>query len=213
MSQRLYQCLFALMLSGPAFADSGFYVGGDVGFSWADNPTEIEGFTHQAESDAVNANLSLNVDDDLSSMSQGLFAGYWVRDYLAIEVGYAQVIDGGISYRFDAAGNKLGDIGLSADIDRLSVSLLPFYELNERLDIYGRIGYAESRAKIESSSVLSTSAVDPENYVLDGERGAGILAGIGFRFHNDHYYMRVEGQYDDSLYGLIGIVMGFGYQF
>lgn len=211
MSQRLYQCLFALMLSAPAFADSGFYVGGEVGYSWAENPSEIDGFTQQAESDAININAVLNVDDSLSSISKGLFVGYWIKNYLAIEVDYARVIDGAIVYDFDRAGN----VSFSADIDRLSLSILPFYKLNERFDIYGRIGYAESRAKIESSSNIQFPVrINSENYVLESDRSAGVLAGVGVRFHpNEHYYMRVEGQYDDSLYGLKGVVMGFGYQF
>ncbi len=212
--KKLHFFLIVLMLSATVHADTGFYVGGDVGFSWTDNPTEIDGLTHQAESDAVNASLSLSVDDDLSSMSQGLFGGYWVKDYLAIEAGYARVIDGNIAYRFDNASNKMGNIGISTDIDRLSISLLPFYELSERLDIYGRIGYAGSTAKIELSDALLIGEINHDNYVVKNKKSTGMLVGLGFRFHpNDHYYLRVEGQYDDSLYGLMGIVMGFGFQF
>ncbi|MEE9302549.1 MAG: outer membrane beta-barrel protein [Thiotrichaceae bacterium] len=209
MPQRLYQFLFILLLSGPAFADSGFYVGGEVGYSWADNPSEVHDFTLQAESDAININTSLNVDDSLNSASKGLFVGYWIKDYLAIEVNYARVVDGAINYDFDKAGH----LGFSADIDRLSLSLLPFYKLNERFDIYGRIGYAESSAKIETGGAITTTDIDYDDYAIGDDDSAGALAGIGVRFHNEHYYVRVEGQYDDSLYGLRGIMMGFGYQF
>ncbi len=209
MPQRLYQFLFVLMLSGPAFADSGFYVGGEVGYSWAENPSDVDAFTQQAESDAININTSLNVDESLNSASKGLFVGYWIKDYLAIEVNYARVVDGAITYDFD----NVGHLGFSADIDRLSLSLLPFYKLNERFDIYGRIGYAESSAKIETGGALITTDIDYDDYAIGDDKSAGVLAGVGVRFHNEHYYVRVEGQYDDSLYGLRGIMMGFGYQF
>lgn len=211
MSKRLYPCLFALILSTPVFADSGFYVGGDVGFSWAENPSEIDGLTQQAESDAIAINTPLDVDDSFNSASHGIFVGYWLRDDLAIEVNYAQVVNGAISYGFDTIAN----VGISADIDRVSLSLLQFYKLNDKFDLYGRIGYAESKANIESQSSSKFAVnIDFENYALDNDESTGVLAGVGVRFHpNEHYYMRVEAQYDDSLYGLKGIVMGFGYQF
>lgn len=210
MLKRFYLCLITLILPAIAFADSGFYVGGEVGYTSTNNPSEVDGFTKQAKSDAIDLNTSLYVDDSLSSMSKGLFAGYWIKDNLAIEVGYTRVVDAGITYQFGDAGH----VSLSADIDRLSLSLLPFYKINDRLDIYGRIGYAESTATLNSSSYFRRAdSITPENYVLGNDKGTGLLAGVGFRYHNDHYYMRVEGQYDDSLYGLKGVVMGFGYQY
>lgn len=209
MSHRFYQCLFALLLSGPAFADSGFYIGGEVGYSLADNPSEVNRFTRQAKLDASNFDTTLHVNDSLNGTSKGFFVGYWVKDNLAVEVGYSKVVDDAIHYDFASKGH----LGFSADIDRLSLSLLPVYPLSDRFDLYGRIGYAESSAKIETSGALYSTDISYDNYAIGDETSAGVLAGVGVRFHNGNYFMRLEGQYDDSLYGLRGIMMGFGYHF
>lgn len=219
MKQRFHQFLFAFMLSAPAFAGSGLYMGGEIGYSYADNPGDVNRFARQAKGDAENLNTSVHIDDNLNSTSKGFFVGYWLEDYLAVEVSYGKVVDGAILYDFD----EMGHLGFSADIDRYSLTLLPVYKLSDRLDLYGRIGYAESSADIETGGAINQVGVqtttgesiniDYDNYSIGNETSAGVLAGVGVRFHNDHYFMRIEGQYDNSLYGLRGIVMGFGYQF
>jgi len=198
--------LASFLLYSP-FSNADFYIGGTVGYSWA-----ADGDTSNISQEAENT--IVDIDDDPSSMLKGVFVGYQAK-WLGVEVDYARVMNGTIAIRgFDRAG-KDAFINSSIEIDRLSLSILPLYSVNENWDVYGRVGYGYSEVSYQYKATRSFKFRDDRVEHINTE---GLLGGVGIRFHNEHYDMRVEAQRDFTGIHSIGphmdsLNLGFGYRF
>jgi opacity protein-like surface antigen len=104
---------------------------------------------------------STKIDDfDSTKTSFGGFVGYGFNQFFAVEAGYRQLG----KYDFDVfANNRVYEANVKAKQTHLSV--IGSYPLNERFDVYGRLGYNKLRAKV---SVLGQDAGADDEKALYG---------------------------------------------
>jgi opacity protein-like surface antigen len=104
---------------------------------------------------------STKMDDfDSTKTSFGGFVGYGFNQFFAIEAGYRQLG----KYDFDVfANNRVYEANVKAK--QTHVSVIGSYPLNERFDVYGRLGYNKLRAKV---SVLGQDAGVDDDKALYG---------------------------------------------
>jgi len=101
---------------------------------------------------------STKIDDfDQSKASFGGFLGYGFNQFFAVELGYRYL------GKFDVYGSDI-------KAKQTHVSVIGSYPLNNRFDVYGRLGYN----KLDASSSSSDVAVDADD---------GGLYGIGLSYN------------------------------
>jgi len=159
-----------IALATPAStAEKGFYLGAGLGVSSLD----VRDFTPEY------ADLRLEQTDP----GYKLFAGWRVTNVFAVEAGYTNFGD----VRKWEGGNlefyKEADIGVSM-LSVVAVGLIP---LSDKVDLYGKLGYASWDSSIQTTSGgetedLSTSGGDP-------------TFGIGIAMRFKRFGARVEGDW------------------
>ncbi|MDK2124103.1 outer membrane beta-barrel protein [Parachitinimonas caeni] len=144
--------LFALLatIAAPVFAD-GFYAGADLGRS-------------KLEAD-IDDHYSLSATDTTWSV----FGGYDFNQYLAAEVGYRGL---GSSSETDTISGVKYDATLKARA--LQFSVLGKLPVNDRFDVFARLGLASIRAELDAKVGNRT--------VTHHETETKPLIGLGARF-------------------------------
>lgn len=85
-------------------------------------------------------NSSHDVDFDSDNVGGGIFAGYQINTWLAVEVGYDYLGNMGVNGHHGVSGSQMKSQGLQA-------SLKASYGLNSDWDLYGRAGVMGYRAE------------------------------------------------------------------
>lgn len=215
----MFKIITVLMLVlSSASVSADFYVGGNIGYSWG----SLESIDELGQNQFVDENpfYHFTPDDDYSSMATGLFIGYPVLPWLDVELDYSRMTNGSIGVHAWILGDeetpdqKVGFTQSSVDIDRTSFSAIASYAVEKEFDIFARLGYGSSSAsyRYKSDGVFT----DPDTNIFH-ESEDGHLIGLGVKFHNEHYYVRLEAQRDFTGIENMGahmdsLIFGFGYR-
>lgn len=197
------------------------YIGVNAGYSWGqaeniDYLHELQGFT--LESNPPHP-YKFTEDDDYSSRLVGAFVGYQFLPCIALEFDYSQVINGSVGLhawgpgaREESPDYDMGFTQVSGDIYRKSLSVVTSYAVGKEFDIFARVGYGSSSGSYRAKS--TGVYMEPENNMTHVSED-GFLFGLGVKFHNEHYFMRLEAQRDLTGIENMGahmdsVILGFG---
>lgn len=124
-----------------------------------------------------NVSNATDFDTDSDNVGGGVFAGYQINPWLAVEGGYDYLGNMQVQGNNDVAGAKMGSQGLQ-------LSMKASYSFNENWDIYGRAGAMAYRAEAQQDGNSKF------------ETGVRPLAAIGTEYEfNDNWAGRVEYQW------------------
>ncbi len=151
-------------------ADSGWYVGGNVGLSEAtiDDKRITRSLLDQGFATA-------SMDDDESDIGYKLFGGYQFNRYVALEGGYFDL--GKFSFTATTTGpdgTLNGDIALNG----VNADVVGFLPLGEKLAVTGRVGANYARAKASFSGTGAVTVLDPS----PSNRDTGYKFGLGLQY-------------------------------
>lgn len=203
--------LFLLAAATSQFAtaeDSGWYVGGNVGPSYATiDEDEItssllaSGFTTTA------------FDEDERDTGYKLFAGYQFNRNFAIEGGYFDLGEFGFTSTTLPSGTLDGRI----EIDGWNLDLVGLIPLTEKLSAFGRLGaqYADVQDRFRGTGTVNVSNPNPDESETNYKAGLGLQYAIsrsfGVRLEVERYRINdaVGNDGDIDLLSL-GLVYRFG---
>lgn len=197
------------LLATPVVAeDSGWYLGGNYGYSEAT-------FDEQSIRESLQAGgfSTTRYTDDDSDWGYKVFGGYQFNRFFAIEGGYYDL--GAFQFRADTdpPGSLFGGI----EVDGLNLDAVGFLPIGERFSFLGRIGAAHSDA---DARFRGTGAVDPTTS-RSSEKDTNIKFGVGAQWAlSNHLGLRAEAEryhFDDSFDNRadidlisLGLVLRFG---
>lgn len=209
VSKLLGLFLFAAAASQFAAAsDSGWYVGGNVGPSYA-NIDEVNvtstllgsGFTTTA------------FDDDERDTGYKLFGGYQFNRYFAVEGGYFDLGEFGFTATTLPAGTLDGRI----EVDGWNLGLVGIIPVTERFSAFGRIGaqYADTQDRFRGTGSVNVLNPDPEESETNYKAGLGlqyaISRSVGVRLEVERYRINdAVGNDGDIDLVSVGLVYRFG---
>jgi len=123
-----------LLLATPlAYADdSGFFIGGSIGYSTLD----VDDGDLVRELAAAGITATVNVDDE--DMGWKIFGGYNINQYFGVEMGYADLGETSIDMNITApvVGSGSGDVS----VDGFAIAGVGSYPISDQVDVYAKIG-------------------------------------------------------------------------
>lgn len=201
--------LFAAVAGQSAAAEeSGWYVGGSVGPSYAD-----------IDEDGINTGLASSgfpvtaFEDDERDTGYKLFAGYQFNRYIAIEGGYFDLGE----FDFQATTLPDGMLDGRIEIHGVNLDLVGMVPLTDRFAIFGRAGVQRARAKDRFIGSGIVNVFNPRREETDTNYKAGvglqyaITPSLDFRFEVERY--RIDdavGNTGDIDLLSVGLVYRFG---
>jgi len=178
--------LILALFSDTAIAQSGFYAFGAFGaFGNANSDVALGGLNR--------------LDDDNSSYTLG--AGYEVNQNVSLEAAYQN--SGSHNGETDCPPDftcLIIPVSAQADLTGISLSLIGSIALSDRLDVYGKIGFASWDVDFKDIS----SAFD--------DSGEDLLYGAGLRWSIDDHW-KVFAEYGRIELDLETVSVGIGYHF
>lgn len=181
-------------LSAPAVADSGFYVGFDLGQGSVDAD---QGGLDGTLIDAFDS-VGLDVLDGTSSVSEdgfsyGLILGYQFLPYLAVEASYVDV--GRLEYRArgtvsDGISTAEGRYGMDAEAKGPTLSALGILPFADYWSVYGRLGVFFADVKYEQSLTIDGAS----GSASDSSSSENLFWGVGAGYTQASWTLRLEYQ-------------------
>lgn len=163
-------------------ADSGWYIGGNIGQSKA-----------LIDDDQITKSLlgsgfsTTNIDDDDRDLGYKLFGGYQFNRYFALEGGY---VDLG-KFGFEAQTLPLGALNSDIQLKGLNIDAVGILPFTDRFSAFGRLGVIYAEAKDTFAGNGAVVVLDPN----PSESKANIKAGVGLEYDfTPAFGMRVEAE-------------------
>jgi len=128
-----------LAAAAPAMAQQGWYVGAGIG----------RGNLNMSGTDLTGLN---NAQIDDSDTTYTLRGGFRFNPYLALEVGYYDLGQ----YTFSGTSGNVAVTG-SAKAKSYGISAVGILPVGPHMDLYGRVGWAESELKANANATLATA--------------------------------------------------------
>ncbi|MHC9511995.1 OmpA family protein [Kangiella sp. M94] len=188
--------------------DSGWYIGGNIGQSYADiDKAKItssllsSGFTTTA------------FDADERDTGYKLFGGYQFNSFLAVEFGKFDL--GG--YDFIATTQPAGTLSGAIEIEGYNLDLVGTIPFTERFSVFGRVGaqYAEAEDQFRGTGLVNVLNPNPEESDTNYKVGLGLqyamTRSLDMRFEVERY--RIDdavGNTGDIDMLSLGLVYRFG---
>lgn len=170
LAQSAALCSAAMLMglgTAPAFAeDSGWYLGGNLGYSAA--TIDEDKIVRALESDGFTVTDFSDNEDDLGFK---LFGGYQFNRYLAIEGGYFNLGSFDFTAQTDPPGSLSGDI----DVDGINLDLVGLLPLRDKLSLFARLGANHAQA---DTNFTGDGGVQIENKSFS-ERSTNFKFGVG----------------------------------
>lgn len=203
--------LFLLAAAASQFAtakDSGWYIGGNVGQSYA----EID--EDRITSSLLDSGFTTTAfDDDEEDTGYKLFGGYQFNRNFAIEGGYFDLGEFGFTATTLPAGTLDGRI----EVAGWNLDLVGVIPLTERFSAFGRLGvqYADAEDQFGGTGSVNVSNPNPEESDTNYKAGLGLQyalsRSVGVRLEVERYRINdaVGNDGDIDLLSL-GLVYRFG---
>ncbi|HHC7296385.1 TPA: OmpA family protein [Vibrio campbellii] len=173
--KRIAICLFTSCITYNAMASNDFYLGGKTGWTHFANGCE-----------------SHRLDCDKDDIGAGIYLGYKINDWLAVEGGYDYFGDAKAVYP------SLGDPSIkapySAEVQGIELGLVSQYNLTEKLSILGKVGALGWKADKTGKELDYT--------VNEEDKDISLMLGAGLEYRLSHNWgARLEYQWFDNVGG------------
>lgn len=162
--------------------DSGWYIGGNIGQSYAD--IDEERITSSLLSSGF---ITTAFDADERDTGYKLFGGYQFNRFWAIEFGNFDL--GG--FDFTATTQPAGTLSGAIEIAGYNLDLVGFIPFTERFSMFGRVGaqYAEAEDQFRGTGFVNVLNPNPE------ESDTNYKVGLGFQYAISRSLdIRLEGE-------------------
>ncbi|PML09485.1 OmpA family protein [Vibrio lentus] len=168
-------CVFASCITYNATANSDFYLGGKTGWTHFSNGCE----SHRLECD----------QDELGA---GIYLGYKINDWLAIEGGYDYF--GEAEAVYPSLNDPSVKAPYSAKVQGIELGLKPDFNLTENLSIFGKIGALGWQADKTGKEL---------NYTVNAkDKDISLMLGTGLEYRlTRNWGTRIEYQWFDNVGG------------
>lgn len=133
--------LGSMIVTKPALADEGWYVGGSIGKGYVDE--NIDGLQFKADGTAFR-----------------VFGGYSFNDHFAVEAGYLDL--GTYRDTIDVAGTS---VPVSANADGFTFAAAATLPLSERLSALARVGFYFSDGQSTTAGITENDPSDENPFV------------------------------------------------
>ncbi|MFC1233693.1 OmpA family protein [Vibrio sp. F74] len=188
--KKITLCLLGASVAFNVAADeSGFYIGGKTGWTHFSGSCE-----------------PLSLDCDKEAMGGGLFFGYSINDWLAIESGYDYL--GKAKATYPSSSGPSVNASSSTKVQGVELGLKADYHLVDSLNIFGKIGGFNWQAE-QKRQELNRSTRDTDD-------GTSLMLGTGLEYHlSDQLRTRLEYQWFNDVDGsdISFVTVGLSYAF
>lgn len=189
--KKLTLCLLGASVAFNVAADaSGFYIGAKTGWTHFSGSCE-----------------PLSLDCDKEAMGGGLFLGYKINDWFAIESGYDYF--GKAKATYPSLSEPSVDTSYNTRFEGVELGLKADYYLIDRLNIFGKVGGLSWQADQKRQ--------EPNRSTRSKDDGTSLMLGTGLEYHlSDQLKTRVEYQWFDDVGGTdvsfvtVGLAYAFG---
>lgn len=150
-----------------ARTDSGWYIGGNLGRSYAD-----------IDKDEISSNLLTSgfattaFDADEKDTGYKLFGGYQFNKYIAVEGGYFTLGE----FDFSATTQPLGTLEGKVELEGMNFDLVGMMPLSDRFSLIGRVGtqYTEAQTRFASTGAINVTNSGAEQSDTNYKVGLGL---------------------------------------
>ncbi len=164
-------------------ANSGWYVGGNIGQSEA--TIDDKRITRSLLDIPV---TTVSVDDDESDVGYKLFGGYQFNRYFALEAGYFDL--GKFSFTATTTGPD-GTLKGDIEINGVNLDAVGFLPFGEKFAAFGRVGVNYADAQDSFSGTGAVTVLDPS----PSERGTSYKFGLGLQYAvTESFGLRAEAE-------------------
>ncbi|WED29700.1 OmpA family protein [Vibrio sp. DW001] len=162
--------------------ESGFYIGGKTGWTHFSGSCE-----------------PLSLDCDKEAMGGGLFLGYSINDWLAIESGYDYL--GKAKATYPSSSESSINASNSTKVRGVELGLKADYYLVDSLNIFGKVGGFRWQTEQKRQ--------EPNRSTRNTDDGTSLMLGTGLEYHlSDQLRTRLEYQWFDDV-GVSGSDISF----
>ncbi|UGA56644.1 outer membrane beta-barrel protein [Vibrio sp. VB16] len=188
--KKITLCLLGASIAFNVAADeSGFYIGGKTGWTHFSGSCE-----------------PLSLDCDKEAMGGGLFLGYSINDWLAIESGYDYL--GKAKATYPSSSESSINASNSTKVQGVELGLKADYYLADRLNIFGKVGGFRWQAEQKMQ--------EPNRSNRNTDDGTSLMLGTGLEYQlSDQLRTRLEYQWFDDISGsdVSFLTVGLAYTF
>lgn len=149
-----------------------WYLGLSAGQSDFDTPVSGRELKSLLQAGGVTSDVS--IDDTDTGVK--LFAGYRLTPNIAFEAGWVDL--GKISIDVDVSSPESLSLGVDSEIDGLALSVIGIVPIDERLEVFGRIGVYSWDANAEAVVSEGGTAIKAS----DDDDGSDPVYGIGVQY-------------------------------
>lgn len=172
----VFSTMLPLMaIASTTTADTGLYIGGKTGWVSAHNACE-----------------SHNLSCDNDELGGGVFMGYTLNNWLAIEGGYNYL--GKIKAVYPALGDASVKARYRAEVQAIELGLKPYYALNDNIQLYAKVGTMAWQADVKGHEIGYQYSTDDQGF------SPMLGAGLAYRI-NDNISLQTEYQWVNNVGG------------
>lgn len=197
------------LAAAPAMAaDTGFYVGGGMGYSnWNVNDGKLNNRIDSDLGSSACPACSVGKSSTTQTATPYMFQfGYRFMENFAGEVGW--IDNGGSNYKgqvYNAIGNRVGVVKGTRSGSGVPVSLLGIYPINETWDVFARAGVYFGSTNTKARAVLDDGTLLDQTH-NNGKSSTNFIGGVGMDAHfMGNWFVRGEWfaipSYGDTQYG------------
>ena len=178
-----------------------------VGFGFG--PTQLKPGNDTRSVEGIDFKLTASNNN----MGGETHVGYWLTDYLAIEVGGRDYGQAKVPFSFsDPHDNTTGTGESKVGMRGFNVSLVLGVDVTPKLQLFARAGVLQWTETFDSRFDIPGQSAMHRNYTQSGA-GMCLGAGLNYRFEN---YWNLQVQYEHNTFDIDQVSMfsiGIGYDF